>query len=299
MASPELATVIEVLEKMWDSDATDVATSRARLELAASLFERPADVRYEPVDAGGVAAEWTLAPNADPEHTLAYFHGGAYTAGSVGSHRALATELSRVAGVRVLNVDYRLAPEHPHPAAVDDAVAVARFLREQGVAPARTAFGGDSAGGGLTVAALVALRDAGAPLPAAAVCLSPWTDLSFGFASIHERAAIDPMVRLDALSASRDRYVAGGDEKAPTVSPVFADLAGLPPLLIQVGTAEILLDDSTELAARAKRAGVDVTLEVWDDMIHVFQAFFGMLPEGRQAIDRIAAFLRTKFTLGV
>jgi acetyl esterase/lipase len=294
LPSPELQTVIELLQKMWTSEVTDVATSRARLEVAASLFERPPDVRYEPVDAHGVAAEWTLAPNADPDRVLAYFHGGAYTAGSVGSHRALATELSRAAGVRVLNVDYRLAPELPHPAAVEDAVAVARFLRAAGVAPSRTAFGGDSAGGGLTIASLVALRDAGDPLPAAAVCLSPWTDLSFGFPSITSRAAEDPMVRLAQLAASRDRYVAGGDAKAPTVSPVFADLAGLPPLLVQVGTAEILLDDSTELAARAKLAGVDVTLEVWDDMIHVFQAFFALLPEARRAIERIAAFLRAR-----
>ena len=294
MPSAELQTVIDLLQKMWVSDEVSVEAGRARLEIAASLYQRPPDVRYEPVDAGGVRAEWTVAPNADANRTLVYFHGGAYTAGSIGSHRPLATELSRAAGVRVLNVEYRLAPEHPHPAAVEDAVAVTRFLWKQGFVPERTAFGGDSAGGGLTVAALVALRDASDPLPAAAVCLSPWTDLSFGFDSIRTRAAEDPMVRLPQLAASRDCYVAGGDAKAPTVSPVFADLAGLPPLFIQVGSAEILRDDSTELAARAKRAGVDATLEVWDDMIHVFQAFFALLPEGRQAIERIASFLRAR-----
>lgn len=293
MPSAELTKVIEILQGMWTSDTVDVAAGRARLEVAASLFERPSDVRYEPVDAGGVPAEWTIAPNADAERTLVYFHGGAYTAGGIGSHRALATELSRQAGVRVLNVGYRLAPEHPHPAAVEDAVSVARFVAKS-VAPERTAFGGDSAGGGLTIAALVALRDAGDRLPAAAVVLSPWTDLSFSFASIQSRAAEDPMVRLPQLAASRDCYVAGGDPKAPGVSPVFANLAGLPPLLVQVGTAEILLDDSRELAERAKRAGVEATLEVWDDMIHVFQAFFPLLPEAREAIERIAAFLRAR-----
>ncbi len=294
MASEELARVIGIVSDMFRGDVPDIASARARLETAASLFQRPPDVRYEPVDAGGVRAELVVAPNADAERTLVYLHGGAYTAGSIGSHRALATELSRVGGLRVLNVDYRLAPEHPHPAAVEDAVSAARFLWKQGVAPERTALAGDSAGGGLTVAALVALRDAGDPLPGAGVCLSPWTDLTLTRDSHRSRAALDPMCRVPALTLSRDAYAAGGDPAAPTISPLFASLAGLPPLLIQVGTAEILLDDATELAANAKRDGVDVTLEVWDEMIHVFQAFFPLLPEGRQAIEKIAAFLRAR-----
>jgi acetyl esterase/lipase len=294
MASEELARVIGIVSDMFRGDVPDIATARARLETAAALFQRPPDVRYEPVEAGGVRAELVTAPDADPGRTLVYFHGGAYTAGSIGSHRALATELSRVCGLRVLNVDYRLAPERPHPAAVEDAVAAARFLWKQGVAPERTAFAGDSAGGGLTVAALVALRDAGDPLPGAGVCLSPWTDLTLTRGSHRSRAALDPMCRVPALALSRDAYAAGRDAAAPTVSPLFASLAGLPPLLIQVGTAEILLDDATELAANAKRDGVDVTLEVWDEMIHVFQAFFPLLTEGRQAIEKIAAFLRAR-----
>ena len=294
MPSPEFAKVLDVLRQMWSGDATDVASARARLAIAETLFERPPDVRYEPVDAGGVAAEWTVAPGADADRTLVYLHGGAYVAGGIGTHRALATELSRVAGLRVLNVDYRLAPEHPHPAAVDDAATVARFLWKQGCAPEQTAIAGDSAGGGLTIATLVALREAGDALPGAAACLSPWTDLTLSRGSLRSRAGEDPMVREASLAASRDAYVAGGDARAPTVSPLFADLAGLPPLLVQVGTAEILLDDATELAASAERAGVDVTLEVWDDMIHVFQAFFSLLPEGREAIARIAAFLRAR-----
>jgi acetyl esterase/lipase len=294
MPSAELAGVIEMVRKMFTSDSIDVAAGRARLETAAALFERPRDVRYQSIDANGVPTELVVAPGADPARTLVYFHGGAYTAGSIASHRALATELSRVAGLRVLNVDYRLAPEHPHPAAVEDAATVARFLVKQGVAPERTAFAGDSAGGGLVVAALVALRDAGDPLPAAAVCLSPWTDLTLTRDSHTSRAAIDPMVRVPALTVSRDAYAAGRDPAAPTISPVFANLAGLPPMLVQVGSAELLLDDSTELVANARRAGVDATLEVWDDMIHVFQAFFPLLPEGREAVAAIAAYLKAR-----
>jgi acetyl esterase/lipase len=294
MASPELAKVLDVLRGMRFADADDVPALRARLDTAAALFERPADVRYEPVDAGGVPAEWTIAPGAHEERALLYLHGGAYNAGSIGSHRALCTELARLAGVRVLNVGYRLAPEHPHPAAVDDAVAAARFLWKQGVAPERVAFAGDSAGGGLALAALVALRDAGDPLPAAAVCLSAWTDLTLSGDSFFAKACEDPMIVPETLARSRDRSVAGARADAPTISPLFADLAGLPPLLIQVGTAECLLDDSTRVAERARAAGVDVTLEVWDDMIHVFQAFFALLPEGRRALDGIAAFLRAR-----
>ena len=294
MPSAELAGVVEMVRKMFTNESLDIAGARARLETAAALFERPKDVRYQPLDAGGVPAELVVAPGADATRTLVYFHGGAYTAGSIGSHRALATELSRAVGLRVLNVDYRLAPEHPHPAAVDDAVTAARFLWKSGTAPEHTAFAGDSAGGGLVVAALVALRDASEPLPAAAVCLSPWTDLTLTRDSHTSRAAIDPMCKVPALTLSRDAYAAGRDPASPTISPVFAKLAGLPPLLVQVGSAELLLDDSTELVANARRAGVDATLEVWEDMIHVFQAFFPLLPEGREAIAEIARFLRAR-----
>jgi acetyl esterase/lipase len=294
MPGPELQTVLQILQSMDFGDGSDVGQLRARLDAAESLYERPSDVDYEPVDAGGVPAEWTVAPGAHPDRTLVYFHGGGYNAGSIGSHRGLVTELARAAGVRVLSVDYRLAPEHPYPAAVDDAVAAARFVWKQGARPESVAFGGDSAGGGLALAALLALRDAGDPLPAAAVGLSPWTDLTLSGASFHAKAAVDPMVKPGSLALSRDRYVPAHEADAPTASPIFADLRGLPPLLIQVGTAECLLDDSTRLAERARQAGVDVTLEVWDEMIHVWQAFFGMLPEARQAIDGIAAFLRTR-----
>ncbi|RIK94534.1 MAG: alpha/beta hydrolase [Proteobacteria bacterium] len=292
MASPELQTVIQLLKDLNFGAPGDIASMRRNLEIAASLFQKPADVAYEPVDADGVPAEWTSAPDADATRALVYFHGGAYTSGGIGSHRALCTELSRVAGVRVLNVGYRLAPEDPHPAAVEDALSVTRWLAKQGVAPERTAFGGDSAGGGLALAALVALRDAGEDLPAAAVCLSPWTDLTLSGASFRGLAHVDPMVRPESLTLSRDRYVDAARAASPLASPLFADFTGLPPLLLQVGSAECLLDDSTRVAARAQAAGVDVTLEVWDEMIHVWQAFFPLLPEARDALAQVAAFLR-------
>jgi acetyl esterase/lipase len=192
----------------------------------------------------------------------------------------------------VLLIDYRLAPEHPHPAAVEDSTRAYRWLLETGSNPKRMAIAGDSAGGGLTVATLVALRDAGVPLPAAAVCLSPWVDLEGIGESMTTKAAVDPMVQREPLLRMASMYLAGQDPRTPLAAPLYADLRGLPPLLIQVGTAETLLDDSVRLAERARAAGVQVTLEPWEDMIHVWQAFAAMLPEGQQAIERIGEFLR-------
>jgi acetyl esterase/lipase len=214
-----------------------------------------------------------------------------YVIGSINTHRDLASRLSLAAAARVLLIDYRLAPEHPFPAAVDDATAAYRWLLSSGADPSHMVIAGDSAGGGLTVATLVALRDAGTPLPAAGVCLSPWVDLECSGESMTTKAAADPMVRRDGLMKMAEWYLAGQPPRTPLAAPLYADLSGLPPLLIQVGTAEVLLDDSTRLAERARKAGVTVTLEPWEDMIHVWQAFAALLPEGRQAIDRIGEFI--------
>jgi phosphinothricin tripeptide acetyl hydrolase len=214
--------------------------------------------------------------------------------GSLDTHRGLCARLSRAARARVLSVDYRLGPEHPHPAAVDDAVAAVRFVRESGVAPRRTAVAGDSAGGGLTVAALIALRDAGDPAPAAGLCISPWTDLALTGDTLRTKAQHDPMVRAADLRLMAAAYLAGRDARTPLASPLHADLAGLPPLLIQVGSAEILLDDAVRLAERASRAGVETDLRVWQDMIHVWHAFAEILPEGQQAVDEMAAFFEKR-----
>jgi acetyl esterase/lipase len=275
---------------------TDPVLMRENMERMTGAMELPADVATEAVLAGGVPAEWVSTPGAADDRVVLYLHGGAYVVGSVNTHRDLAGRISRASGARVLNVDYRLAPEHPHPAAVDDATAAYRWLVAGGHAASRLAIAGDSAGGGLTVATLVALRDQGQPLPSAGVCFSPWVDLEGVGESMVTRAAADPMVQREHLVRMAKLYLGGLPPRTPLAAPLYADLSGLPPLYIQVGTAETLLDDSTRLAERARKAGVEVTLELWDDMIHVFQAFAMMLPEGQQAIDKIGTFLRTRWS---
>ncbi|HVN63094.1 MAG TPA: alpha/beta hydrolase, partial [Candidatus Binataceae bacterium] len=210
------------------------------------------------------------------------------------THRALAGRISRASAARVLLIDYRLAPENPFPAAVEDAVAGYKWLLAQGQKPARLAIAGDSAGGGLTVAALVAIRDAKLPLPAAGVCLSPWVDLEGVGETMTSNDATDPMVHKEPLVDMAKLYLGGKDPRTPLAAPLYADLAGLPPMLIQVGGAETLLDDSRRIAERARKAGVNVTLEPWDDMIHVWQMFAPILDEGQKAIERIGEFVRTK-----
>ena len=262
----------------------------------AKFLPTPVDARIEPVDAGGVAAEMVAAPGvdtgADADRSIFYLHGGGFVIGSTRTHRTLAYYLAKAAGARLLNVDYRLAPEHPFPAAVDDAVAAYRWFLETGADPASTVIGGDSAGGGLTIATLVSLRDAGLPMPAAGVCFSPWVDLEGLGDSMDARAEADPLVQREALARFAGFYLNGADPKSPLAAPLYADLAGLPALLIQVGTAETLLDDSIRLAARAEAAGVTVTLDVWENMIHVWQMFAPMLSEGREAIAQAGAFIR-------
>ena len=232
------------------------------------------------------------APGADASRVLLYLHGGGYVIGSIDTHRSPAGRLSRAAAARVLIIDYRLAPEHPYPAAVQDATAAYRWLLRNGATPARTVIAGDSAGGGLTVATLVALRDAGDPLPAAGVCLSPWVDLEGIGESMTTRASADPIVQKPGLLWFASLYLGGADPRTPLAAPLYADLHGLPPLLIHVGTAETLLDDATRLAERAKAAGVDVTLEAWEDMIHVWHLFAPMLPEGQQGVERVGEYIR-------
>ena len=292
MASQELSMVVNMMRSFRPQTEPSIAEMRAGMEAMAGAAVIPADVKREKVSAGGVPAEWVVAENADPDRVILYLHGGGYVIGSINTHRELGSRLSRAAAARVLLIDYRLAPEHPHPAAVDDAVAAYRWLLSQGVNPSRLAIGGDSAGGGLTVATLVAVRDAGLPVPAAGVCLSPWVDLEGIGESMTTKAAADPMVQRDGLLKMAAAYLAGQNPRTPLASPLYADLSGLPPLLIQVGTAETLLDDSTRLAERARKSGVQVTLEPWEDMIHVWQAFASLLPEGRQAIDRIGEFVK-------
>ena len=293
MPSPELEMVVAMMRARPDPEILDPVAARASLEALTTMAPMPEDIMCQPLRVGGVPAEWVTAPGAG-DRVVLYLHGGGYVIGSINSHRDLAGRLSRAAGARVLLLDYRLAPEHPFPCAVDDAVAAYRWLLAEGHASRNIAIGGDSAGGGLTLATLVSLRDSGEQLPAAGVCLSPWTDLAGTGESLRTKADADPMVQWNRLAQYVACYLGKQDARAPLASPLYADLRGLPPLLIQVGTAETLLDDATRVAERAKAAGVDVTYEAWDDMIHVFQAFAALLPEGQQAIEKIGAFVRTR-----
>lgn len=294
MASAELKMVIDLLRAQPLPREGSFAERRAALDALAGSAPPAADVTCTPCEVAGRPAAWVAAADAREEGALLYLHGGGYCVGSIASHRGLAGDLSRAVGRRVLLLDYRLAPEHPFPAALDDATAAYRSLLDGGADPQRLAIAGDSAGGGLAAATLVALRDAGTPLPAAAALLSPWTDLSLSGPSMEARADVDPMVQRATLQPMADAYLDGADPTTPLASPLFADLRRLPPLLIHVGSAETLLDDAVRFAARARAAGVDATLEVWDDMVHVWHAFAFLLPEARDAIARLGAFLRER-----
>ncbi len=294
MASRELAALIHLLTSRPTPDNATVADRRQGFDMLAAKLPVAPDIACEKVDAAGVPAEWVVAPGAAANRVLLYLHGGGYVIGSVHTHRDLAGRLSRAAAARVLVIDYRLAPEHPYPAAVEDATAAYRWLLRNGATPARMVIAGDSAGGGLTVATLVALRDAGDPLPAAGVCLSPWVDLEGIGTSITTKAGVDPIVQKPGLLWFASLYLGGADPRTPLAAPLYADLHDLPPLLIHVGTAETLLDDATRLAERAKAAGVNVTLEAWEDMIHVWHLFAAMLPEGQQAVECVGAYVRQR-----
>ena len=243
---------------------------------------------------GGIPAQWVTPDGADPSKVVMYLHGGGYVILSMRSHTRLVAHIASAAGCRALNVDYRLAPEHPHPAAVDDALAAYRWLLDQGVEPGNIAISGDSAGGGLTLATLLAIKDAGLPQPAAAVPMSPWVDLEGIGESMDAKAEHDLMVQRDGLKQMADMYLNGADARHPTAAPLYGDLRGLAPLYIQVGGDETLLDDSTRLASRAAHAGVEVRLDVFPEMQHVFQVMAGQVPEADDAVARIGAFLRER-----
>ena len=271
-----------------------LAERRAAFAPAGRLHPLPDDVGVAEVDAGGVPAHWLTAPGADPGRVLVFLHGGGFEFGSLRSDGELAARLGRASGMRVLFPEYRLAPEHPFPAAIDDALAAWRWLRTgQDLSAASIAVAGDSAGGGLAVALLVAARDAGEALPAAAVLMSPTVDLTSSGASMTERVDQDPFSTPALLRELAASYLAGADPRTPLASPLFASLAGLPPLLVQVGTADLLLSDSERLAAAATAAGVDVTLEVGQGLPHVYPIMLGT-PEAAEATEQSGKFLRAR-----
>ena len=282
------------LAKLPPSNTLSIAERRAQYDRAERVFPTPPDVKVEPVMAPRRPAEWLTPPGARADAVLFYLHGGGYVIGSPRSHRHLAAALARAAGTRALLLDYRLAPEHPFPAALDDAVAAYEWLLASGVAPGRVVIAGDSAGGGLTVATLLALRDRRLSRPAGGVCISPWVDLTNSAASYRSKAAVDPIVTLEGIAQLTQAYLGGADPKLPLVSPLYADLRGLPPLLIHVGSDEVLLDDALGLAARAREAGVDVAVREWPAMIHVWHWFQPMLDEADQAITEIGGFVKAR-----
>ncbi|MCC6694997.1 MAG: alpha/beta hydrolase [Candidatus Hydrogenedentes bacterium] len=292
MRSQPLQSLIAMARARSVDPNASVAERRELFERAVAMFPLPPDVKVQPVNAGGVPSEWLSTPGFDPSAVLLFFHGGGYNIGSLNTHRHLAADLARAGGVRALSVGYHLAPEHPFPAAVDDAVTAYRWLLSNGVPPQHIILSGDSGGGGLALAALLKLKDDGDTLPAAAVCLSPWTDLANTGDSITQKAAEDPLLTPDELYSYAAAYLGDADPKNPLASPLYGDLRGLPPLLIHVGTAEILLDDSLRFAERARSAGVSVTLTVEEDLVHVWHYFAQLIPEGEKSLKEVGAFIR-------
>ncbi|TVS16508.1 MAG: alpha/beta hydrolase [Gammaproteobacteria bacterium] len=273
-------------------DAARVVETRSRLARLAARNVPPPDVSIGAVNANGVAAEWVDAPGLQvPGKTLLYLHGGAYTVGDPTLYRMFTWRLAAAACCRVLAIDYRLAPEHPYPAAVEDAVASYRWLLENGHDGSDLALAGDSAGGNLVLVLLQRLRAEGLPLPASALCYSPWTDLTGTGASVTLNARRDPMLPGHRLREAATLYAPDADHRDPLLSPLFADFRDLPPLAIHVGSTEVLLDDALRVADRARAAGVKVELSVWRAQPHVFPLLARFIPEGRQAIAQSGRFL--------
>ena len=267
---------------------------RKRLDEVGAVWPVADDVELTEVDANGVPGEYSVVPGSDPFRVLMFFHGGGYCSGSVQSHRRLVTEAGRTAKMRTLAVAYRLAPEHPFPAAYDDALTAWRFLRNQGIAAGHIAIGGDSAGAGLTLALISRLRDAHDELPACAWLISPWSDLTMSGSTLASKATVDPLIHREYLNELADAYLpAGMDRKDPRASPLYADFRNFPPILIQVGSDETLLDDATRLAGLAGAADVAVTLEIWPHMIHAWPLWNAHLEDGRRALANAGAFIRT------
>jgi acetyl esterase/lipase len=286
---------IEAIRTLLTSKPRPVgwAERRQRLDEVGSVWPVAADITLTAVELGSVPGEWSIAPGSDASRVLLFFHGGGYCSGSIRSHRRMVTEAGRAAGVRTLAVGYRLAPEHPFPAAFDDAMTAWRFLRRDGVAAEHIAIGGDSAGGGLTVALINRLRAAGNEQPACAWLASPWTDLTMSGSSLATKDAVDPLIHKAYLGELADAYLpAGFDRKDPRVSPLYSDLKGFPPTLIQVGSDETLLDDAVRLAAAGGAADVAVTLEIWPHMIHAWPLWNAHLEAGRRALASAGSFMR-------
>ena len=285
---------IDTIRALLTSKARPVGWTqrRERLDEIGSVWPVADDIQLTSVDLNGVPGEWSLAPGSDASRVLMFFHGGGYCSGSITSHRRMVTETGRAAKVRTLAVGYRLAPEHPFPAARDDAMTAWRYLRKQAYEPSQIAIGGDSAGGNLTAVLINMLREQGEH-PSCAWLVSPWTDLTMSGASLATKGALDPIIHKGYLGELADAFapadIARGD---PRISPLFSDLHDFPPALIQVGSHETLLDDATRFAAALGAADVDVTLEIWPEMIHAWPLWNAHLEPGRRALEQAGAFIR-------
>ena len=291
LRSKLISGFIKVGVKPFLGPQTDLQTLRKFANGATRFVMLPKNTRVQNLSAGGVPSEWVFVDGVNQKNVVIYFHGGGYNWGSCNTHRELAARLSLASDARVLLVDYRLAPEHPYPAALDDALSAYQWLLDEGFAACNIVIAGDSAGGGLTLSTAVSLRDKNIPLPAALVCLSPWADLEMSSDTMVSNDCIDPMLNNASLSFWAKNYIASDQGNNPLISPIHADLHGLPPLLIQAGEREVLLGDALLIKENALTAGVDVTLDVWPDMWHVWQAMARMVPEAQQAINELGQFI--------
>lgn len=297
MPSQEFTNILNFMKAVPDTSGLSFEAQRAGQEAGVAMMPIAANVRSQSLKIGNTPAEWLIPPEIEKEAVIFYLHGGGYCVCSMNTHRSMLSFLAKAAKAKILMIDYRLAPEHPFPAAVEDAVAAYQWLLAEGISSNKITIAGDSAGGGLTMATLVALKDMGEPLPAAAACLSPWVDLEGMGESMTSNADIDPVVKKDGLLKMAKAYLVDIDPRNPLAAPLYADLKGLPPLLIQVGSTETLLDDSIRLAEKAEQAGVEVTLEKFENMFHVWQAVVGLnVPEAVKAVDGIAKFVQQHVT---
>jgi acetyl esterase/lipase len=295
MPSPEAVAAIAMFRsRQANPGAADLSYAEQREQgglMISSMAPMPAEAKTERLTVAGVSALWVEVPDSELDRAVLYLHGGGYVVGNILSHQELAARIARAAKARVLVLDYRLAPESPYPAAVSDAAGAYQFLLDAGLEPSRLTIAGDSAGGGLTVATLLALRERGLPLPGAAVVLSPWADLTHSGESITTKAVEEPVLTLENLRLWAGLYAGDADLADPMISPVNADLSGLPPLLVQVGTAEVLLSDAERLVEKVRTAGGTVEYQPEDGLFHCYQ-LFPLYPEAHDAVDRIGEFIR-------
>ncbi len=282
-----------------NAERADVQRMRTVWHALANTLWTASGVDVRRTEFAGMRSEWHTPQAPARGKVMLYLHGGAYVFGNCTTHRQLVSYVARSCGVRALVIEYRLAPEHPFPAAIDDALAAYRALRDDGYGPGDIVLAGDSAGGGLVMALLLSLRDAGQEMPAGAVLLSPWLDLTASGESMTTRAKKDPWFKPADMPIIASYYCEDDEYRNPLVSPVFANVEGLPPIFIQVGDDEILLSDSTRIADNIEAAGGDVTLEVWPDMFHVFQVFVHQMPESREAIDKLVPFVKSRLGIAV